>query len=87
VLGGHIHLPYVLDLAARATPTPRPMWCVQAGTAVSSRVRHGTSNSVNFIEWRQHRGAEPRHCLLERWDYDGNAAAFKAASTQPLPLA
>nr|WP_157400748.1 MULTISPECIES: metallophosphoesterase [Ramlibacter] len=87
VLGGHIHLPYVLDLAARETPTPRAMWCVQAGTAVSSRVRHGTSNSVNFIEWRQHRGAERRHCLLERWDYDERAGAFTAASTRTLALA
>jgi 3',5'-cyclic AMP phosphodiesterase CpdA len=86
VLGGHIHLPYVLDLAARETPTPRPMWCVQAGTAVSSRVRHGTCNSVNFIEWRPHRGSEPRHCLVERWDYDRNTGTFQCASTRPLAL-
>jgi hypothetical protein len=42
---------------------------------------------VNFIEWRPHRGSEPRHCLLERWDYDGDAGAFQRASTRPLGLA
>ncbi|RYY63674.1 MAG: metallophosphoesterase, partial [Comamonadaceae bacterium] len=87
VLGGHIHLPYVIDLAARETPTPRAMWCVQAGTALSSRVRHGTCNSVNFIEWRPHRGGEQRHCLLERWDYEVTSRSFKTASTRPLALA
>ena len=37
VMGGHIHLPYVLALHGLA----RPLWAVQAGTAVSSRVRKG----------------------------------------------
>lgn len=47
VLGGHIHLPYVLGLhesgGAGAPALPglaRPFWVVQAGTAVSSRIRH-----------------------------------------------
>jgi hypothetical protein len=35
VMGGHIHLPYVMPLQGLA----RPLWVVQAGTAVSSRVR------------------------------------------------
>jgi hypothetical protein len=35
VMGGHIHLPYVMPLPGLA----RPMWAVQAGTAVSHRVR------------------------------------------------
>ena len=52
VLGGHIHLPYVSDTCARAKPAaPRPMYCVQAGTALSHRVRHGSPNSVNIIRW------------------------------------
>ena len=45
ILGGHIHLPCVLPLR----PAPRPLWAVQAGTAVSTRVRHGTLNSVTEI--------------------------------------
>ncbi len=74
VLGGHIHLPYVLALAGLA----RPMWAVQAGTAVSSRVRAGAPNSVNVLRWR---GAVPDgHCLIERWDYSDTADAFVCQS-------
>jgi 3',5'-cyclic AMP phosphodiesterase CpdA len=85
VLGGHIHLPYVIDLAARPKPTPRRMWCVQAGTAVSNRVRHDTSNSVNVIEWPQAGGA--RACGYERWDYDAQANAFAVKERRQLDLA
>jgi hypothetical protein len=79
VLGGHIHLPYVLDLAARETPTPRPMWCVQAGTA---RVVAGAARHLQLGELHRMAPAPrqrmPRHCLLERWDYDGDAGASSA---------
>lgn len=70
VLGGHIHLPYVLALEGLA----RPMWAVQAGTAVSSRVRAGAPNSVNLLRWG--RAAPAGHCLIERWDYSETAHAF-----------
>lgn len=86
VLGGHIHLPYVMDLTAASAPTPRPMWCVQAGTAVSSRVRHGTCNSVNLIHWRAAAAGEPRHCVVERCDYRPEAGWFEAAQWQTLGL-
>jgi 3',5'-cyclic AMP phosphodiesterase CpdA len=87
VLGGHIHLPYMLDLAARAQPTPRPMWCVQAGTAVSARVRHGTSNSVNLIGWEPPRAGAARRCIVERCDYDDDSGAFVVAQRRELALA
>jgi 3',5'-cyclic AMP phosphodiesterase CpdA len=86
VLGGHIHLPYVMDLRQRALATPRPMWCVQAGTAVSSRVRHGTSNSVNFIHWQPARTGEPRVCEVERCDYQPAVGRFETAERQQLAL-
>ncbi len=63
VLGGHIHLPYVLELDGLA----RPMWAVQAGTAVSSRVRPGVPNSVNLLHWG--RASTPGRCRLEQWDF------------------
>ena len=47
VLGGHIHLPYVIELPNFV----RPIWAVQAGTALSSRVRGGIPNSVNLLRW------------------------------------
>lgn len=70
VMGGHIHLPYVIALPGLA----RPMWAVQAGTAVSSRVRDGVPNSVNLLRWGF--DAPPGRCLIERWDYAGAGQAF-----------
>ncbi|MBA3773694.1 MAG: metallophosphoesterase [Ramlibacter sp.] len=86
VLGGHIHLPYVLDLRARPTPTPRPTWCVQAGTAVSSRVRHGTCNSVNLIHWLPMPFGQARKCQIERCDYSTAEGWFATAELTTLAL-
>ena len=70
VMGGHIHLPYVMALPDLA----RPMWAVQAGTAVSSRVRDGVPNSVNLLRWG--RDAPAGRCLIERWDYAAASQSF-----------
>lgn len=67
VLGGHIHLPYVRPLAERYAGLARPVWAVQAGTALSWRVRRGAPNSVNLLRYA--RGDEV--CRVERWDYLG----------------
>ena len=78
VLGGHIHLPYVRPLPA---PAGRPLWVVQAGTAVSRRVRGDTANSVNLL----HR--EGAHdCTVERWDYDAARDAFGCRERHLLEL-
>jgi predicted MPP superfamily phosphohydrolase len=70
VLGGHIHLPYVMALTGLA----RPMWAVQAGTAVSSRVRGCAANSVNVLRWG---GDTVRGCcIIEQWDYTAATQAF-----------
>jgi len=73
VIGGHIHLPYVMPLQGLA----RPLWVVQAGTAVSSRVRDGAPNSVNLLRWGA--GAAPGCCRIEQWDYQANARALRLA--------
>ena len=78
VLGGHIHLPYVMPLTGLA----RPMWAVQAGTAVSSRVRDGVPNSVNLLRWQPAAAALP--CLIERWDHDALHQAFRLVQTTPV---
>ena len=70
VLGGHIHLPYVAAIKRFA----RPLWVVQAGTAVSSRVRAGVPNSVNII--RCGAAANPDGCTIEQWDYAVATQAF-----------
>jgi 3',5'-cyclic AMP phosphodiesterase CpdA len=84
VLGGHIHLPYVMPLF-KPQDTPRlkrRLWAVQAGTAVSARVREGIPNSVNLIRWG---GTLPVGlCLIERWDYLASANAFARARVTAL---
>lgn len=71
VMGGHIHLPYVMALPGLA----RPMWAVQAGTAVSRRVRPGAPNSVNLVRWH----AAERACTIEQWDHSVTEQAFVQA--------
>ncbi len=75
ILGGHIHLPYVVKLDLRGDATQRT-WAVQAGTAVSSRLRHEANNSVNLIRQRDHASA-PRRCDVERWDYAPASDSFE----------
>ena len=89
VLGGHIHLPFVVeacDALGAVVPqagAAQPLWCVQAGTAVSSRVRHGTCNSVNLIHWDA--AMSPRQCRVERWDHE-SGAGFRPQAAQVLRL-
>ena len=82
VLGGHIHLPFVMPLQGPA----RSLWVVQAGTAVSTRTRPGVPNSVNLLRWGAAAAADdPAHadarppCRIERWDYCDNEQAFRPA--------
>jgi 3',5'-cyclic AMP phosphodiesterase CpdA len=74
ILGGHIHLPYVRPLRERFSDLPRPVWAVQAGTAVSSRVRDSIPNSVNLIRYT--RLEHPRRCVVERWDHEAPTQRF-----------
>lgn len=70
VMGGHIHLPYVMPLQGLA----RPVWAVQAGTAVSARVRNGLPNSVNLLRWGE--ASPDGQCLVEQWDFSSVEQAF-----------
>ena len=82
VMGGHIHLPYVCDLSATVGGLGRRMWCVQAGTAVSSRIRREAPNSVNLLEFAN--DADGLRCHVERWDYQKTVHEFVLADTSPL---
>ena len=86
VLGGHIHLPYVSDACARVKGTGRTMYCVQAGTALSLRVRHNTPNSLNVIRWTAPAAGAPRICKVERWDYDLADDRFEMTHPYDLTL-
>lgn len=78
VLGGHIHLPFVVPLPGLA----RPLWAVQAGTSVSRRVRAGAPNSVNLLRWQ----AAERHCQVEQWDFAADVGVFACAKVTPLQV-
>ena len=84
VMGGHIHLPYVSDLTASVAGLGRRMWCVQAGTALSSRVRREAPNSVNLLRYAADDASLP--CQVERWDFDADAARFALVKTSDLRL-
>ncbi len=74
ILGGHIHLPFVL-------PLPSGGWAVQAGTAVSARVRGTAGNSVNVIRIE---AAATERATVERWDFDAAQQAFVMRESQAL---
>jgi len=73
ILAGHIHLPFVLPLHEGPKALARPLWAVNAGTAVSRRIRHDAGNSVNVLRTSRD---EPRVCRLEQWNYFEPRAAF-----------
>lgn len=74
IVGGHIHLPFVLPLASGG-------WALQAGTAVSRRVRPGAGNSVNLI----HIDADAaERAVVERWDHDPAQGGFVRRERQQL---
>ncbi|MEO8804613.1 MAG: metallophosphoesterase [Burkholderiaceae bacterium] len=90
VVGGHIHLPFVLPLRERWAELARPVWAVQAGTAVSRRVRADAGNSVNVfrvgaaLPAAQLGEAAARLCVVERWDHSAAAQCFERVSAHEL---
>ena len=91
VLGGHIHLPFVLPLHEQWAGLPRRLWAVQAGTAVSERVRPEAGNSVNLIRIDAVAGTvgpsgavEARPLQVERWDHVPAARRFECVSVRRL---
>lgn len=84
VMGGHIHLPYVHELSTRVQGLGRRLWCVQAGTALSSRVRQEAPNSVNLLRFDP--ASPPWCCRVERWDHRASSGEFELAHTTALAL-
>ncbi|SAK97319.1 metallophosphoesterase [Caballeronia fortuita] len=87
ILGGHIHLPYVLPLHDTFAGLARRMWAVQAGTALSSRTRGTIDNSVNVIRHDESgAGDSARRTTVERWDYSEASEAFELIARHDLAL-
>ena len=91
VLGGHIHVPFVMPVPGAA----RAAWVVQAGTAVSSRVRPGVPNSVNVVRWERGQGDRQGNgpgevgraaarITVEQWDHSAASGAFEPRAVKRL---
>ncbi|MHB8454696.1 MAG: metallophosphoesterase family protein [Acidiferrobacterales bacterium] len=85
ILGGHIHLPFMLALHEQFAGLPRNLWVVQAGTAVSSRIRHEADNSVNLIRYTGLR-LHCRDAVVERWDYLESQQCFRPVDVSNLHI-
>jgi 3',5'-cyclic AMP phosphodiesterase CpdA len=81
VLSGHIHLPFVVPLHERLPGLQRRIWAVNAGTAVSRRVRAGAPPSFNLLRAPSGLCVAP---TLERWDFDLAAAEFVCVERREL---
>lgn len=84
VLSGHIHLPFVESFREQFNDLPRALWAVEAGTALSTRIREGSDNSVNLI--RRDDVDALLHCIVERWDYAPARQRFERVSASRLRL-
>jgi 3',5'-cyclic AMP phosphodiesterase CpdA len=84
ILGGHIHLPYVLPLHDTFAGLPRKLWAVQAGTALSQRIRGTIDNSVNVIRYQP--DASARRTTVERWDFSMASERFELVVRHDLAL-
>lgn len=82
-VGGHIHLPYVRPLNERFPDLSRAVWAVQAGTAVSTRIRDQVPNSVNVIRYPV---PTPNTCHVERWDFASDSQTFQRAQAHHLHI-
>ncbi|MBF6617614.1 MAG: metallophosphoesterase [Candidimonas sp.] len=82
ILGGHIHRPFVRALHDHIPALAQQVWAIQAGTAVSARIRHDSNNSINLI--RHSYADTPRHYLVERWDYNNDADEFTIVDSQAI---
>ncbi len=84
LMGGHIHLPFVRSLQVRYPALRRRAWVVQAGTAVSSRVRPGAPNSINLLRYA---AAVGQPCVVvERWDHASGPSRFECVQRTELAL-
>lgn len=74
-LGGHIHLPYCIEV--RTADRRQSSVLLQAGTCLSSRVRNGIPNSYNIVTLQRY-GTE-RRMSIERRDHDAASGRFVMA--------
>ena len=93
LLSGHIHLPAVVPVAVEPLPAPpgaeprppRRVWSIQAGTAISRRLREGIPNTVMLLEGLSGE-RHGRLCRCETWQCPPEGGAFRRVASQLLAL-
>lgn len=85
VLGGHIHLTSAFPILAEQASVSDTALFVQAGTAVSRRIREQRPNAVSVVRYDRNHGR--RHGQVEFWEYSVDIDEFQCASTHRLGLA
>ena len=78
-----VRIPFILPLHERFADLPRKVWAVQAGTAVSRRIRHEAGNSINLIRYDGPR-SNRRDAVVERWDYLDSQQCFRPVDIKEL---
>lgn len=88
VMSGHVHRPFLLDateqLIEGARGNGNPLWILNAGTAVSHRVRDDYPNSFNLLHFTGEN--ENRTLLVERWDYSTPGSRFELHQQRTVSL-
>ncbi len=87
ILSGHIHLAYVRPLRAQIPTLSRELWAVQAGTAISTRVRGTQPNSIHLIRAQpgeDQAGSPIRGCSVEQWDHSASEQQFVHVRTTQI---
>ena len=79
MLAGHIHWPFAHRLEGS-----RPMWAINAGTAISSRIRDGVPQSCNLLCFEP--GRSRQTLALERWMFDAATGRFDCSVVAALGL-
>ena len=77
ILGGHIHYPFMAPLSGYYPNMDTQAWVMQAGTAVSHRVRNQKPNSFNRIVVSGERAG----ARIEQWNYHADGQRFECAES------
>jgi 3',5'-cyclic AMP phosphodiesterase CpdA len=77
MLGGHIHYPFMAPMKGHFPHLDTDAWIVQAGTAVSRRVRSQKPNSFNRIVIDRKRES----ARIEQWNYESDVSRFELAES------
>ena len=75
ILSGHEHRTFLFRSDANADARTRTPWLLNAGTAISRRLRHEAPNSFNVVDvpWAD---GERLAIGVTHWDFDPGGAAF-----------